>query len=118
MTLKQKERLAGRLEARRADLLRRFRLQRARASVALAEVGDPVDRALGEINRGTDQLLMELERRELRRLLVAQQRLRDGRLGVCRRCGGEIDPQRLAVRPESVLCVACASEIEQQGTLH
>lgn len=118
MTLKQRGYLAGQLASRRLALLRQFREQRARVCTPVADDGDPVDRALDEIDRGTDQLLMELERREIRRLIAAQQRLLNGRFGVCRRCGGDIDPRRLAVQPESVLCVECARELEQRRRLH
>jgi len=33
-----------------------------------------------------------------------------GSYGVCDSCGNEITPARLAVRPESVLCVGCKSQ--------
>jgi DnaK suppressor protein len=118
MTLKQWESLAEVLHGRRAVLARRLRMQRERVASGRHDLGDPVDLALEEIDRGTDELLMELERRELDRLVEAERLLFEGRLGVCRRCGADIDPRRLAVRPESALCVDCAAELEQKRTLH
>jgi RNA polymerase-binding transcription factor DksA len=118
MTLQQREYLAGQLASRCVALLRQFREQRARVCTPVADDGDPVDRALDEIDRGTDQLLMELERREIRRLIAAQQRLLSERFGICRRCGGDIDPRRLVAQPDSPLCVECARELEQRRHLH
>ena len=36
-------------------------------------------------------------------------RLDNGTYGECVRCGGEIAPARLDVRPEAALCIACAN---------
>ena len=40
----------------------------------------------------------------------ALSRLRIGKYGVCERCGKMIDTDRLAVKPESTLCIDCAKE--------
>lgn len=36
-------------------------------------------------------------------------RIEHGTYGECVRCGAEIDPRRLEVRPEAALCLPCAS---------
>lgn len=118
MTLKQGESLAEELHSRRAVLVRRLHEQRERAASREHDLGDVVDLALEEIERGTEQLLMELERRELVRVVEAERLLSEGRLGVCRLCGADIDPRRVRARPESALCVDCAAELEQMRTLH
>jgi DnaK suppressor protein len=41
---------------------------------------------------------------------------REGSYGLCDRCGAPIDRDRLAARPESVLCLACAEEAEAART--
>jgi RNA polymerase-binding transcription factor DksA len=37
-------------------------------------------------------------------------RVENGTYGECIRCGAEIDPRRLEVRPEAALCISCASQ--------
>ncbi len=36
-----------------------------------------------------------------------------GLYGICQRCGKEIPPERLEVRPEAILCISCQSEVER-----
>jgi len=36
-----------------------------------------------------------------------------GTYGICESCGDPIPPERLAVMPETTLCVRCASKLEQ-----
>jgi RNA polymerase-binding transcription factor DksA len=112
---RREQRVVEQLRGRRALLLRRFNEHRARAAAHTKEIGDPADQARDELERGIDQVLMELEQRELERLLDAEQKLHDEDPNTCRRCGREIDPRRLAARPESLLCVDCAGEAERQG---
>lgn len=40
---------------------------------------------------------------------AALKRLDDGTYGVCTKCGGQIPPERLMVRPRAATCVPCAS---------
>ena len=40
----------------------------------------------------------------------ALSRVRCGSYGVCDRCGRNIDPQRMAVLPDTKLCIECACE--------
>jgi DnaK suppressor protein len=118
MIAKHQHRFADELARRRFSLLRRLREQERRVTHPSAELGDWVDRALHEIDLGTEHLLMEMERRQLERLLAAEQRLKEGRFGTCRRCGAAIDPRRLRALPETVLCVECAREREARRTIH
>jgi RNA polymerase-binding transcription factor DksA len=45
----------------------------------------------------------------------AQERLAEGRYGICEQCGRPIDPERLAVRPQSARCLECEERIEGGG---
>jgi DnaK suppressor protein len=42
------------------------------------------------------------------RVARALAKLEDGSYGVCDACGAPIDPRRLEVAPDSVLCIECA----------
>lgn len=39
---------------------------------------------------------------------AALARISDGSYGICNRCGEAINPERLAVLPETAVCVGCA----------
>lgn len=56
----------------------------------------------------TEQTLAELE--------AAQQRLADGRYGVCERCGRPVPAERLRARPEARLCVPCSAVTRRRTT--
>ncbi|MBE2998311.1 TraR/DksA C4-type zinc finger protein [Nocardiopsis sp. HNM0947] len=47
-------------------------------------------------------------KRELEALDLAAERLREGTYWTCERCGGPIDPDRLAARPTARACIGCA----------
>jgi RNA polymerase-binding protein DksA len=47
--------------------------------------------------------------REIASVKRALTRIENGTYGECVRCGAEIAPQRLEVRPEAALCIECAS---------
>jgi len=47
----------------------------------------------------------------------ALSRARHGIYGVCERCGGAIDPERLAALPSARLCIQCALQDERDGSL-
>lgn len=48
--------------------------------------------------------------REIASVKRAIERIDDGAYGRCVRCGEEIAPARLEVRPEAALCINCARE--------
>ena len=48
--------------------------------------------------------------REVASVKRALTRIENGTYGECVRCGAEIAPQRLEVRPEAALCFECASK--------
>jgi RNA polymerase-binding transcription factor DksA len=70
--------------------------------------GDPsitrweLDQAmLGELRRRAEALERQLSR------------VSDGTYGICERCGNPIDPGRLAVLPDTNLCIKCARSGEK-----
>ena len=52
--------------------------------------------------------LAKQARRHLDEIEAALDRLREGTYGICSRCGGEVPPERLEVRPVARSCVRCA----------
>ena len=47
--------------------------------------------------------------REVAQINTALQRMDEGEYGICARCGHEIDPRRLEVRPYALRCIECAT---------
>ncbi|MGJ7439958.1 TraR/DksA family transcriptional regulator [Aquipuribacter sp. MA13-6] len=52
--------------------------------------------------------LLDQVRRTGKALRRAAAGVRDGTYGRCEVCGGAIDPERLAVRPQAGTCITCA----------
>lgn len=79
---------------------------------------DPIapDNAIGRVSRMdainnksvNDAALREVELR-YKKLSLVLNRIDDPDLGICRNCKKPIPEGRLMIRPESVLCVGCAS---------
>ena len=43
----------------------------------------------------------------------ALKRQAEGRYGICEDCDQQIDPERLAVRPQATLCIDCQRRLEE-----
>ena len=48
----------------------------------------------------------------LQQVTAALRRIDEDAYGLCLSCGDEIEPRRLAARPESPLCLSCQAERE------
>lgn len=54
--------------------------------------------------------LKQLEKREIREIELALEKIRNGTYGACEKCGKDIDPGRLELIPWAKLCIDCARE--------
>ena len=59
-------------------------------------------------NRQVDRALLEHLNERVETLTSAMSDVDEGIYGVCQRCGESIHPDRLAVLPDTELCVDCA----------
>jgi len=57
--------------------------------------------------------LMQIQERKLNALDMALQQARQGKYGICERCGNPIDTARLEALPEATLCIRCQRAVEQ-----
>ncbi len=96
----EKQRLIGELEHLREAL-------KAEVDVD-AEEGDP-----DLIEREKNVALFNQLERKLEGVQAALRAIDKGKYGICERCGKEIDPERLDVRPDATLCVTCQAEVEK-----
>ena len=101
---------------------------KARLEAQLAELKDRQDRIAQDLseplNADSSEQAVEMEddvslegqaallAGEIASVERALQRVEVGTYGECVRCGVEIDPKRLEVRPEAALCISCANQVE------
>lgn len=78
---------------------------------------DPADRATAESDRSFTLRIRDRERRLIRKIQAAIQRIDDGTFGICEECGEEIGVPRLKARPVTRLCINCKSKQEEDEHL-
>lgn len=69
--------------------------------------------AQSEHEQFTLSRLSEVQRREILAIDAALARIDAGEYGICRDCGGDIDPRRLTALPYALFCTECASQQER-----
>jgi DnaK suppressor protein len=78
---------------------------------------DPADRATMESDRAFTLRLRDRERKLIKKIQSALQRIDDGTFGICEECGEDISVPRLKARPVTKLCIQCKSKQEEEETL-
>ncbi len=78
---------------------------------------DPGDRASQESDQFFTLRLRDRERKLLKKIKEALQRIEDGTYGICEMCGEEIGIERLKARPVTTLCIKCKTKQEEQERL-
>jgi DnaK suppressor protein len=87
------------------------------ASLELGQDGVP---DIGDMSSNTysrDLLLnlSENQRQKIRDIDAALDRLAQDEYGICIRCGEDISPRRMEVRPFSRYCIECKTDVEKFG---
>jgi DnaK suppressor protein len=101
--------------------MRRHLLQEVREARAVCrEMGQDGIADIGDMSAATyhRELLMNLsetQQQRIRDIDAALERIAQGVYGECARCGEEIAPRRMEVRPFSRFCIDCKSDIEKFG---
>lgn len=95
----EREQVAGELSNLRAAMLN--------------EVDTEPDEGDSEIfeREKTAALIAVLERR-MQDIEHALRAIEKGQYGVCERCSNPIEPERLEVKPDAILCLNCQREVE------
>lgn len=78
---------------------------------------DPADRATVESDRAFTLRIRDRERKLIKKVQSALQRIEDGTYGVCEDCGEGIGVARLKARPVTKLCINCKSKQEEDEQL-
>lgn len=100
------------LQQERANVESELVRLRAEMQEAPEMTGDEVDLNVYEREK-TLGLVAAFERR-LEEIDATIQVAAQGKYGICERCGATIDPERLAIFPETRLCVSCKNETEKE----
>ncbi|MGX9366647.1 RNA polymerase-binding protein DksA [Desulfoplanes sp. PS50] len=78
---------------------------------------DPADRASAESDRTFTLRLRDRDRKLIKKIEEALERIEDGTFGICEDCGEEIGIARLKARPVTTLCIECKSRQEEEERL-
>ena len=115
MSEKTAEMQKAELQRRRRVILETSRRADAEIEALRAAERDPEfeEGAQSEHEQFTLSRLTETQRLEILQIDAALARIEAGEYGVCRDCGGGIDPRRLQALPYAVLCTECASHRER-----
>lgn len=80
----------------------------------LATFPDVSDQASAEVDQNFSMRIRDRERKLLKKIDEALDRMNDATYGICEQCGGEIPYKRLKARPVTTLCIACKTAQEQE----
>lgn len=75
------------------------------------------DQATAETERSFMLRLRGRERRLLKKIENAIERIEQGIFGICEKCGSEIDIRRIEARPVTTLCIECKMQQEEEEKL-
>jgi DnaK suppressor protein len=75
---------------------------------------DVSDQASAEVDQNFSMRIRDRERKLLKKIDEALDRMSNATYGVCEHCGGEIPYKRLKARPVTTLCIECKTSQEQE----
>jgi len=75
---------------------------------------DPTDQASMETDRNFDLRIKDRERKLIKKIVQAINRIKEGEFGECDSCGGDISIKRLQARPVTTQCIECKTAQEQE----
>ena len=78
---------------------------------------DPTDRASLESDRNFTLRIRDRERKLIKKIKDALERLEEGTFGICAQCGEDISDERLKARPVTTLCIDCKKKQEVEEKL-
>ena len=103
----EKERLLARRQGLLADIEILKETLRGEVDVDVEE-GDP-----DVVEREKSLALLATLEDRIAAIDDALKSMEIGTYGICQRCGNEIPPERLEVKPEATFCITCQGEVER-----
>jgi len=115
---------SGAVAAKYPDIRRDLERQRAAILEEVEEVltnrpdleafPDVSDQASAEVDQNFSMRIRDRERKLLKKIEEALDRMSSGTYGICERCEGDIPYKRLKARPVTTLCIECKTLQEQE----
>jgi DnaK suppressor protein len=125
-----KQKIVKQLTPREKKLLEIKKILMAQKNALLAEAEEALnalpgqtvfpdlgDQATAETERSFMLRLRGRERRLLKKIENAIERIEQGIFGICEKCASEIDIRRLEARPVTTLCIECKIQQEEEEKL-
>ena len=75
---------------------------------------DVSDQASAEVDQNFSMRIRDRERKLLKKIDEALDRMNNATYGICEHCAGEIPYKRLKARPVTTLCIECKTAQEQE----
>lgn len=76
--------------------------------------GDNYDIAASERDRELSYMLGDRERKKIKEIDIALEKIKDGSYGICDECGEPISKRRLELIPYTSLCINCQTHMEEE----
>ncbi len=90
------------------------RRSKATTEGTLPDIGDILDSVSEERTRELDMILTDREKKKLKQIDDALDRIEDNTYGLCEDCGVKIPKARLKVMPFARFCVECQEKNERE----
>jgi DnaK suppressor protein len=78
------------------------------------DMSDVADRSSLESDRNFTLRLLDRDRKLIKKIDEAIERIDEGSFGLCEECGEDIGEERLRARPVTTLCIECKQESEAE----
>jgi DnaK suppressor protein len=102
------------LHERKKNLLAQANQTVSREATMVNEhLSDYADIATQESDRSFRLRIRDRERKLIKKIDQALERIEDGTFGLCESCGEEIGAERLKARPVTTYCIQCKTKQEQ-----
>lgn len=99
----------------REDLVKEIaRRSKASSEGTVPDIGDILDSVSEERSRELDMILTDREKRKLKQIDDALDRIEENTYGLCEECGVKIPKPRLRVMPFARFCVDCQEKSERE----
>lgn len=107
----------GQLESMLEEIQRKGQSTLENMSDSNQIYADPADRAAQESDQFFTLRLRDRDRKLIKKIREALERIENGSYGICEGCGGDISIPRLKARPVTTLCIDCKSRQEEEEKL-
>lgn len=99
---------------RKDKIIEEARKSLGNESIIEASHGDDIDIANYKIDTILDSRLRDRERKLVKKINKAIEKIENGTYGICEKCGIDINIERLEIRPVTEYCIKCKEMLERE----